>query len=237
MIIMKKILITFAAVLFGLCSWGQNPTLVLESSQYSVAVGEQLTLSLKIVDPNLPEIVKNMNYSVQDDLSFLSLFKMQTDENSDYQNAFVYTFNISPQKTGKCEIGPFKIKYQGKTLQSNVLTIDVTGVASAITITAPEKIEVNEPVTIELSGDSKSLSKISMIESEDYRVQSTSSSNSISITNGERVVTSTKKFVVKFLKSGTFAIDQSIFITNDGSEINIIPIYVEVVAKSTGVKL
>lgn len=185
-----KIIASLILIVFLQNGYSQNLELWLPSTEY--IVGEKINCSLNITDIDTLDVFDK------------NKFKYST------ENKFRYSFQITPEKTGLHDLGPFTLTYGGQELKSNIVTINVVEPNSEmkkIKILIPEKIRRNTEITISFISSLSSLNQIKLKESESLEVISNSFSSNFSFKDNKSVSTYVKKFVVKFKNKGKSVID------------------------------
>ena len=106
------ILIIHVPILFGQST---NIKVVLASNSDTVCLGGYVIITLKILDPNLIDLIKNDRINIIGE-EYRRFFN---------EDAFNYYINIEPRDTGIIKLGPYKLTYQNQVLQSNEIFIHV----------------------------------------------------------------------------------------------------------------
>ncbi len=171
--------------------------LILESlSPYSkYAVGETISLQLKVVDLNQSLIPEVKGAEIASD------------------NLLIHSFTLVPTETGKLKIKPISIDLNGKTLKSNALTLTIKNhiTKGEILITMPKEISVGESFVIEFSCSSTDIEELSFVEHKNISATKKSFTRNISYSNGIHKEVYTQSFNVTISKNGEYNLDTSLF--------------------------
>jgi hypothetical protein len=171
--------------------------LILESlSPYSkYAVGETITLQLKIVDLKESLIPKIKGAEIESD------------------NLLIHSFSLVPTETGKLKIKPISIDLNGKTLKSNALTLTIKNhiTKGEILITMPKEISAGESFVIEFSCSSTDIEELSFVEDKNISATKKSFARNISYSYGIHKEVYTQSFNVIISKNGEYNLDASFF--------------------------
>jgi hypothetical protein len=183
-------------ILMTFLNKGYTQKLELWVSSPNVIVGEKINFTLSISGIDTLDFIKSKK----------GQFKFIT------ENKFRYSFEISPEYSGRYEIGPFSITYEGEELISNAIEMNVIepGIkALTITLELPEKVKQNEETMITFIGGLSSLTEINLTKSKNFEIISSRIITNLAFKDGKSIKVIKKSFVVKFLQKGDFVVNES----------------------------
>ncbi len=217
---MKKIVVLIVLVLPGIFTNGQKSSLSFEISvePQRIYLMEPFELTFFIHDTNFKYNIKQEGLMVTENNYYINNFS----------SGFTHKVKIVPIKPGRIKIGPYSINYQGMTLNSNEIFIDVlmNDQRKTLFFDVPSKVKVGSEGTIKIqsAGD---LRFIELKESEYFTIEVTSSSTSVSIEDGKEIRKSTSEYTVKFKKPGKLVLSKEM-IVNFPESLAIEPVTIEI---------
>ncbi len=205
-------IIFFSATLLSITN-GQTYDLTLSSTSQTIVLGESIEMELSIRGIEPEQIISPKGFEVKTN-----------------SNRFVYAFQVIPDSTGELTLGPYHIKYDGKELTSNTITVlvrDKVTEENMIRVKLPPTAKVGEMIIFEISNGKTSMAEVVLKERDELETKASSTSSSLRIVNGERKNTYAKSFNIIFHKPGIYSIDESWFrnipdyFTIDGNKIKV----------------
>jgi len=193
---MKLFISSLILILIGYFTFGQSSNIKLEisSNMETVFLGDNISLSFRIIDPNLISVLNNQELKVSNG-GFQGPFN---------QSSFNYTISVEPLDTGIIKLGPYKINYQNMELSSNVIYIKVVKRKNDnyLLFDTQSVVQLDSEAIIRIRSRNIDISNLKLRDSQFYTIINRSYSSNKSIINGESVTEYIKEFKVSYIKKG-----------------------------------
>lgn len=160
------------------------------------SLGEEIDLKLVVENSGLEQQISTEKVQLTGKINFSSYF------------------SVIPLTEGQHNFGPYSMQYEGRTLTSNIVVVNVKkSLQSDMEIQVSEtKIKVGTQVQVKVVSTKTGLKDVKLKSDSNFTIIGQSKGSKMEMKNGKKVIEEYLSFKVEFNKSGKYTIDKSWFI-------------------------